>query len=187
GACPPSKGRAHVQCAHASTQVIRVGHASIVLAILAASFCMAKLLLSNTAQQMPASFVDVAARAGLTAKNYSGGEIKKKYIVEMNGSGLGFIDYDRDGYPDLFIVNGKPSNADNSSPPATNHIYRNNRDGTFKDVTQAAGLVSSGWGQGVAMSVGPEEGLKRMAALAPSLDQYYLFHAARRPSSASGP
>jgi enediyne biosynthesis protein E4 len=129
--------------------VIRVGHASIVLAILAASFCMAKLLLSNTAQQMPASFVDVAARAGLTAKNYSGGEIKKKYIVEMNGSGLGFIDYDRDGYPDLFIVNGKPSNADNSSPPATNHIYRNNRDGTFKDVTQAAGLVSSGWGQGV--------------------------------------
>jgi len=54
-----------------------------------------------SAQPEAPRFVDIAQRVGLTAKNYSGGEIKKKYIVEMNGSGLGFIDYDRNGYPDL--------------------------------------------------------------------------------------
>jgi enediyne biosynthesis protein E4 len=113
------------------------------------SVCLGGFLLSNAAEQSPVHFVDVAAAAGLQAKNYSGGEIKKKYIVEMNGSGLGFIDYDRDGYPDLFIVNGKAADGEPSPPAATNHLYRNNRNGTFADVTQAAGLASSGWGQGV--------------------------------------
>jgi enediyne biosynthesis protein E4 len=113
------------------------------------SVCLGGFLLSNAAEQPPMHFVDVAARAGLQAKNYSGGEVKKKYIVEMNGSGLGFIDYDRDGYPDLFIVNGKAADGERPIAGATNHLYRNNRDGTFADVTQAAGLSSSGWGQGV--------------------------------------
>jgi hypothetical protein len=113
------------------------------------SVCLGGFLLSNAAEESLVRFVDVAVRAGLQAKNYSGGEIKKKYIVEMNGSGLGFIDYDRDGYPDLFIVNGKPADGEHSASGATNHLYRNNRDGTFTDVTQAAGLRSSGWGQGV--------------------------------------
>jgi hypothetical protein len=114
-----------------------------------ALLCIGGLLLSTAAQQTPLRFVDVAARAGLNAKNYSGGEVKKKYIVEMNGSGLGFIDYDRDGYPDLFIVNGKPAEGEGVSSSATNHLYHNNGDNTFTDVTQAAGLSSSGWGQGV--------------------------------------
>jgi hypothetical protein len=118
-------------------------------AIALTSLCLGELLLSNAAEESPVHFVDVATRAGLQAKNYSGGEVKKKYIVEMNGSGLGFIDYDRDGYPDLFIVNGKVADGEHSPPGATNHLYRNNRDGTFADVTKAAGLSSSGWGQGV--------------------------------------
>jgi hypothetical protein len=102
-----------------------------------------------SAQPQAPRFVDVAQRAGLNAKNYSGGELKKKYIVEMNGSGLGFIDYDRDGYSDLFIVNGKPADGEGSLSSATSHLYHNNHDGTFTDVTNAAGVLSSGWGQGV--------------------------------------
>jgi enediyne biosynthesis protein E4 len=125
-------------------------HGSGIPAVVAlCSVCLGGFLLSNAAEQSPVHFVDVAARSGVQAKNYSGGEVKKKYIVEMNGSGLGFIDYDRDGYPDLFIVNGKATDGEPSPPAATNHLYRNNRDGTFADVTQAAGLSLSGWGQGV--------------------------------------
>jgi enediyne biosynthesis protein E4 len=112
------------------------------------STILVSIFLAPAQREMP-RFIDAAQRAGLTAKNYSGGELKKKYIVEMNGSGLGFIDYDRDGYPDLFIVNGKPPEGNESLSDATNHLYHNNHDGTFKDVTQAAGVLSSGWGQGV--------------------------------------
>ncbi len=111
--------------------------------------CLGTALLPGAPQLTLPQFVDIAARAGLTARNYSGSETKKKYIVEMNGSGIGFIDYDRDGYPDLFIVNGKSAAEVGQSSDATNHLYRNNRNGTFTDVTQAAGLLSSGWGQSV--------------------------------------
>lgn len=127
----------------------RAHPARIPAAISLASLCIGRVLLSGTGPQESMSFVDVAMRVGLNAKNYSGGELKKKYIIEMNGSGLGFIDYDRDGYPDLFIVNGKAAEGEGSSPGATNHLYHNNRDNTFTDVTRAAGLSSSGWGQGV--------------------------------------
>jgi len=89
-------------------------------------------------------FSDVAPRAGLTARNESGGVTKKQYILEMNGSGIAFIDYDNDGYPDLFIVNGRTL----ESAEATSHLYRNNHDGTFTDVTRRAGVGASGWGQG---------------------------------------
>jgi hypothetical protein len=120
----------------------------IPVAISLALLCIGGLLLSDAPQETPLRFANVAAGAGLTAKNYSGGELKKKYIVEMNGSGLGFIDYDRDGYPDLFIVNGKAADGEGPRSGATNHLYHN-RDNTFTDVTHAAGLSSSGWGQGV--------------------------------------
>src|SRR5690348_12780449 len=80
-------------------------------------------------------FTDLGAKSGLTAANVSGDIAKKKYILEMNGSGLAFIDYNRDGYVDLFVVNGTrlDLNADDSAP--TSHLYRNNGDGTFTDVT----------------------------------------------------
>jgi len=89
-------------------------------------------------------FIDISQQAGLTDRNVSGDETHKKYLVEMNGSGLAWIDYNNDGFPDLFVVNG--SRFEGSS--ATNHLYRNNRDGTFSDVTKQAGLADSGWGQG---------------------------------------
>ncbi len=93
-------------------------------------------------------FTDVAKQAGLTARNVSGGEIRKRYIVEMNGSGIAFIDYNKDGLVDLFIVNGTRFDLSPGAAPPTNHLYRNNGDGTFTDVTLEAGLADFGWGQG---------------------------------------
>ena len=96
----------------------------------------------------PLHFTDVAKQAGLTAVNVSGDEIRKKYIVEMNGSGIAFFDYNNDGLVDLFVVNGSRFDAPAGSEQPTNHLYRNNGDGTFTDVTRDAGLAYSGWGQG---------------------------------------
>ena len=99
--------------------------------------------------ETPAWLVDVAAEDGITTINVNGGTDSKRYILEATGSGVGIIDYDKDGWPDIFLVNGKTLKEDASGKPATNHLFHNNHDGTFTDVTEKAGLVSSGWGQGV--------------------------------------
>ena len=97
----------------------------------------------------PAWFVDVAAKAGITVRNVNGSATAKKYIVESTGSGVAILDYDRDGWPDIFLVNGSelPSEKQAAQPP-TSHLFHNNHDGTFTDVTAKAGLISTGWGQG---------------------------------------
>jgi enediyne biosynthesis protein E4 len=78
-----------------------------------------------------------------------GGVNTKKYILETTGTGVAIFDYDNDGWPDIFIVNGTSLDAPPSTKAPTSHLYHNNRDGTFTDVTQKAGLTHSGWGQGV--------------------------------------
>ena len=93
-------------------------------------------------------FIDVAAKAGLREANVSGDITQKKYILEMNGSGLAFLDYNGDGYVDLFVVNGSRLEPGGEAAKPISHLYRNNGDGTFTDVTRAAGLDYSGWGQG---------------------------------------
>jgi enediyne biosynthesis protein E4 len=99
----------------------------------------------------PAWFVDVSSKAGITVRNVNGSVEAKHYIIESTGSGVAILDYDRDGWPDIFIVNGStlPGEAvgDKQGKP-TNHLFHNNHDGTFTDVTVKAGLVSTGWGQG---------------------------------------
>ena len=97
----------------------------------------------------PAWFVDVAAKAGLAVRNVNGGIDAKHYILESTGSGVAILDYDRDGYQDIFLVNGTflPTQPAAKDPP-TSHLFHNNHDGTFTDVTAKAGLVSTGWGQG---------------------------------------
>ena len=96
-----------------------------------------------------ANFVDVAQKAGLTAQEIFGGITTKKYIIETTGTGVAIFDYDNDGWPDIFIVNGRRLESKRISPSPTNHLYRNNHNGTFTDVTEKAGLAQSGWGQGV--------------------------------------
>ncbi len=103
----------------------------------------------NTNAAPIAHFTDVAQKAGLTAPIIFGGENTKKYIIETTGTGVAIFDYDNDGWPDIFIVNGTTLQpfAPNKAP--TSHLYHNNHDGTFTDVTEKAGLTHTGWGQGV--------------------------------------
>ena len=96
-----------------------------------------------------AYFVDEAAKRGLTATNTFGGVDFKKYIIETTGTGVAIFDYDNDGWPDIFVVNGTTLEAKPGASAPTNHLYHNNHDGTFTDVTEKAGLAHSGWGQGV--------------------------------------
>jgi hypothetical protein len=94
-----------------------------------------------------AHFVDVASAAGLHAPVIYGGVEKKKYILEATGCGCAFIDYDNDGWMDIFLLSGTRLEGD--PPGATNRLYKNNRDGTFTDVTEKSGLKAVGWASGV--------------------------------------
>src|SRR6202795_4059381 len=96
-----------------------------------------------------ANFIDIAEKAGLTAANVFGGVDTKKYIIETTGTGVAIFDYDNDGWPDIFIVNGTTLEGFPADQAPTNHLYHNNHDGTFTDVTAKAGLTATGWGQGV--------------------------------------
>src|ERR1700737_445650 len=96
-----------------------------------------------------AYFTDIAKEAGLTMMNAFGGVNTKKYIIETTGTGVAIFDYDNDGWPDIFIVNGTKLAGFPSGKGPSNHLYRNNHDGTFTDVTEKAGLSATGWGQGV--------------------------------------
>jgi hypothetical protein len=94
-------------------------------------------------------FVNVAEKAGIHFTLTSGGA-EKKYIIEAKGGGgVAWIDYNNDGYPDLFLVNGSTFEhwKRGDSPPS--RLYRNNGDGTFTDVSAHSGLNHSGWGMGV--------------------------------------
>jgi enediyne biosynthesis protein E4 len=97
-----------------------------------------------------ANFVDVAEKSGLTMVNVFGGQDTKKYIVETTGTGVAIFDYDNDGWPDIFLVNGTTLEGFPDTKAPTNHLYHNNHDGSFTDVTVKAGLAGpAGWGQGV--------------------------------------
>jgi hypothetical protein len=97
-----------------------------------------------------AQFTDVAAEAGLRDPVVYGGASRNDYILETIGSGVAFFDYDNDGWLDILVLSG--SRLDGSAPNATNRLYRNNRDGTFTDVTARAGLHRTGWACGVAVA-----------------------------------
>ena len=103
---------------------------------------------SGTAVPM-AEFIDVTQKAGLTVANVFGEKHSTTYILESTGTGVAIFDYDNDGWPDIFLVNGTTVEGFSTSTAPTNHLYRNNHDGTFSDVTEKAGLLGTGWGQGV--------------------------------------
>ena len=95
-------------------------------------------------------FVNVAREAGLRTKTVFGSENKNKFLLETTGCGCAFIDYDNDGWLDIFLVNGTRFDTQWPSGEApVSRLYKNNRDGTFTDVTVQAGLARTGWGQGV--------------------------------------
>ena len=92
-------------------------------------------------------YEDIAAQAGLTGVNVSGSPANKQYIVETTGTGVAIFDYDNDGLPDIFLVNGDRFQKDGT--PSTPLLYRNLGGLKFEDVTKKAGLSHTGWGQGV--------------------------------------
>ncbi|OLD14790.1 MAG: RNA-binding protein [Acidobacteriales bacterium 13_1_40CM_3_55_5] len=93
--------------------------------------------------------MNVAQESGLNVKTIFGGEHKNKYLLETTGCGVAFYDYDNDGWLDIFLVNGSRLEGFPPGKEPTSHLFKNNRDGTFTDVTVKAGLAHSGWGQGV--------------------------------------
>lgn len=103
---------------------------------------------SSSEHATPAWYIDVASAAGIAVRNVNGGITSKRYIIESTGSGVAIVDYDRDGWPDIFLVNGSTLPGTKPTESPTNHLFHNNRDGTFSDVTVKAGLASTGWGQG---------------------------------------
>lgn len=116
-------------------------------------FCFAATLLAAPGKRhlpqsppsFPLSFTDIAAQAGLTHPAVYGGVETKKYIIETNGCGVAFYDYDNDGWMDLFVMSGRRLEEPVKDQEPTNRLYRNNRNGTFTDVTEKAGLKRAGW------------------------------------------
>src|SRR5262249_7443739 len=90
-----------------------------------------------------------AKEAGLTMKFTYGDENRKKYILEANGSGVAFLDFDNDGLQDVFLVNGSRLDGFTKGQEPHNYLYKNVGRGKFEDVTRQAGVGRPGWGNGV--------------------------------------
>jgi hypothetical protein len=99
----------------------------------------------------PYTFEEVpAAKSGIRWV-HNAGRSAEKYLPESSGAGCAFLDYDNDGWMDIYLVNSGKANFYNPPQPLRNALYRNNRDGTFTDVTEKAGCAGGGYGMGVAV------------------------------------
>src|SRR3979409_929587 len=120
----------------------RVRAVAACVALLAARGAGARGAAPPDASQWPVTLVDVAERAGLREPTIYGGVDRKRFIIETNGAGVAFLDYDNDGWIDAPVLNAprlKDGTRENETyPPGKmplSRLYRNNRDGTFSDVT----------------------------------------------------
>jgi hypothetical protein len=93
-------------------------------------------------------FEDIAAQTGLSASNVYGGDTHKEFIIETTGNGAVIFDYDNDGWADIFLPTGSTVEGFPPDKAPTGHLYHNNHDGTFTDVTGQSGLAHAGWAQG---------------------------------------
>ena len=117
-------------------------------------------------------FRDVAVEAGLVAPNVSGGEDRKRYILETTGGGVALFDYDGDGRVDVFLANGTTLDAE-AKTGLTSHLYRNLGGLRFEETTRKAGLTKVGWGQGTC--VGDYDGDGRRDLFVPYFGQSVLY------------
>ncbi|MCA1596964.1 MAG: VCBS repeat-containing protein, partial [Chloroflexi bacterium] len=123
---------------------------------------------------VPAHFVDVTEKAGIKF-HYERAATGKKYLVETMGAGCAFLDYDRDGWQDILLIQGKPLPGSGVTGALTMKLYHNNHNGTFTDVTRGSGLEVQMYGMGAAVGDYDNDGYPDIyvtAALGPS----HLFH-----------
>ncbi len=101
----------------------------------------------------PVVFVDIAEKSGLAQWHHTMGTPQKQFIIETVGSGVGLIDYDNDGWLDIYMVNGSTYEAESGKAAAPHAaLFHNNHDGTFTDVAAKAGVTNDRWGFGVAVA-----------------------------------
>jgi len=101
----------------------------------------------------PVVFEDITKKAGLSGWSHKMGVPEKTFIVETNGSGVGLLDYDNDGWLDIYLVNGSTFDAlDGKETPPHAALFHNNHDGTFTDVAAKAGVTNDRWGYGVSIA-----------------------------------
>jgi len=106
----------------------------------------------GTVDQGAVVFEDISRQAGLTSWQYRGGTPAKALIVESLGGGVGLLDYDNDGWLDIYLVNGMTYEALSGKAPAPHAaLFHNNHDGTFTNVAEKAGVTNDRWGVGVAV------------------------------------
>jgi hypothetical protein len=100
----------------------------------------------------PVVFTDITKQAGLDKFHHRSGTPEKKSIIETSGSGVALLDYDNDGWLDIYLLNGSTVPAlKGKEPPPRAMLFHNNHDGTFTDVTAKAGVANERWGFGVAV------------------------------------
>jgi enediyne biosynthesis protein E4 len=103
-------------------------------------------------KQGPVIFKDIAEKAGLTVWHHTMGTPEKNYIIETTGSGVALLDYDNDGWLDIYMVNGSTYDAlSGKAEPPHAALFHNNHDGTFTNVADKAGVTNDRWGFGVAI------------------------------------
>jgi enediyne biosynthesis protein E4 len=133
-----------------------------------------ELCLASAAPASLPRYVDLASHAGLTAMTVLQGDPSKDFLLSTTGGGVALIDYDQDGWLDIFVLNGWALHGFSEGEEPTNHLYRNNRDGTFTDVTRQAGLIHHGWSQGVCVGDYDNDGFPDL--LVTQYGQNLLYH-----------
>ncbi len=149
------------------------------LLMLAAFSVLSMALNAGTATNV--TYVDATAQSGVHFKN-NNSPTPEKYLIESMTGGVALFDYDNDGWPDLFLVNGarihagqSDSEAPDKTPPEFwNRLYHNNHDGTFTDVTEKAGVRGSGFGMGVATADFDNDGFEDL--LVTNYGSVILYH-----------
>ena len=129
---------------------------SAVSAFVLCALCVERPTLAYETPVWPVSLIDVAERAGLKGVSVYGGLERKRFIIETNGAGVAFLDYDNDGWVDALVLSGtrleegaRQEKAWPAGEAPTNRLYRNQHDGTFADVTDRAGLRRTGFASSV--------------------------------------
>jgi hypothetical protein len=118
---------------------------------IAGAILLARLPAFASSQSEPFPFEQVPADKSGIKWTHSSGKSPEKYLPESSGAGCAFLDYDNDGWMDIYLVNSGKCDFFTPRTPLRNALYKNNRDGTFTEVTDKAGVAAGGYGQGVAV------------------------------------